>query len=283
MLGLPSTVDEAMALVRTELDLVGRDVELPELRRAVRHYIENHGKLVRPMMALLTAYVIKEDLPLKRELVYGATSIELMHIVSLLQDDIVDGHMYRRGQLTPRMSHGDKLAMLASDFLIAEAVRYSALTHSLDVVLFLSDVARKLALGEAMDVTRVEDEEWYMKAIELKTASLIEASVVLPTFFVDVDAGTVGWLRKLGQSLGKLYQLRDDYSDALGAPEGHDLTEGELRSSKWALRAERAAVLAVATDIEEALGALYTAFGERAGHLRDLCNVLLRDIPNLSV
>ncbi len=283
MLGLPNTVDEAMAMVRAELDLVGRDIELPELRHAVRHYIENHGKLVRPMAALLTAYVISEDLPLKRELVYGATSIELMHIVSLLQDDIVDGHTYRRGRLTPRMSHGDKLAMLASDFLIAEAVRYSALTRRLDVVFFLSDVARRLALGEAMDVARMEGEEWYMKAIELKTASLIEASVVLPTFFVEVDIDVVDRLRKLGRSLGKLYQLRDDYSDALGTPDGHDLTEGELRSSKWALMAERTAVLAVATDIEEALGALSRAFGERAGHLRDLYNVLLRDIPNLSV
>ena len=282
MLSLPNAVHEAISLVRAELELVGRDVEVPELRSAVRHYLDHQGKLLRPTLALLTAYAIDEGLPLMRELIYGATSIELMHVVSLLQDDIVDGHAYRRGRATPRMSHGDKMAMLASDFLIAEAVKYSALTRRLDVVLFLSDVARRLALGEAMDIMG-RDEERYMRIVELKTASLIEAAVALPTFFAELDRDVAERLRSLGQLLGKLYQLRDDYSDALGRADMHDLTEAELRSSRAALGAARTALMDMTVEVEMALNLLSDVFGGRVKPLRELCSILLRDIPNLSV
>ena len=245
---LPRDVLAALEHVVADLQKVGEDLEPASLRGAVRHYIETPGKLLRPILLLTFSYSLDRRSLMDPRIIQAATIVELLHVVSLLQDDVMDKHDERRGVKTPRILYGDDRSIIASDWLIAESIK-RAVKLGPEVVEYLADVAQRLSRGQALDLDGERE-----KAAELKTAPLIEATLVLPTILLG-RREMIELARRLGRSLGVLYQYSDDMSD-----------EG----------VERGAVNEYATETRSILAKMRSIVGEALAPFEKLIDSLVK-------
>ncbi|MEZ0319222.1 MAG: polyprenyl synthetase family protein [Pyrobaculum sp.] len=244
---LPQEVLNALELVRQHLHKIGDGLEPPTLRSAVRYYVETPGKMLRPVLLLAFSYSIDRRSVIDPRIIEAATIIEILHIVSLLQDDVMDRHEERRGVKTPRVLYGDGRAIVASDWLIAESIK-RAVKLGPEVVAYLADVAQRLSIGQALDLDRQFD-----KAAEYKTAPLIEAALVMPTIILG-RRDLIEFVKKLGRSLGVLYQYSDDYSDE---------------------KIERVEMLSIADDVKKILSKIRDVVGEATAPFEKLVKYLI--------
>ena len=217
---LPTEVRSAINKVIRVLEESFIGLWMPNsLLNATYHYIRNRGKLIRPTLVLLMAYALGNGNGLERAIL-PAASVELIHTASLLQDDIMDQQRIRRGVETPYSIYGPHTAMLASDLIIAKAVEYAIRSGDNDIVFELLNSSIKLAIGQSFeselsskaDVT-IDD---YLRLIYYKTASLIESSMVVGAYSVNVkDGEIISRIRDVGRFVGIAFQVRDDVIDYL--------------------------------------------------------------------
>ncbi len=219
---LPMEVRSAVNKVIQVLEESFTGLWMPNnLLNATYHYIRNRGgKLIRPTLVLLMAYALGNGSGLEKA-VLPAASVELIHTASLLQDDIMDQQSIRRGGVeTPYSIYGPHTAMLASDLIIAKAVEYAIRSGDNDIVFELLNSSIKLAIGQSFeselsgraDVT-IDD---YLRLIYYKTASLIESSMVVGAYSVNVkDSEVISRIRDVGRFVGIAFQVRDDLIDYL--------------------------------------------------------------------
>ncbi len=217
---LPTEIRSAIDKVVQVLEESFTGIWMPDkLLNATYHYIRNRGKLIRPTLALLMAYSLSNGNGLDRA-VLPAASIELVHMASLLQDDIMDQQRIRRGVETPYSIYGPHMAMLASDLMIAKAVECATRSGDNDIVFELINSSIKLAIGQSLEMElankggiTIDD---YLRLIYYKTASLIESSMVVGAYSVDVkDGDVIGRIRDIGRFVGIAFQVRDDIIDFL--------------------------------------------------------------------
>jgi geranylgeranyl pyrophosphate synthase len=179
------------------------------------------GKRLRPLLVFLTAS--PEDAPP----VAAGVAVELVHMASLVHDDLIDGAEFRRGHASAWARYGPAAARAAGDYLFARAFAELAATGDEPALAVLADACLCLARGEAMQRTQSRDPETsvpeYLERCALKTGKLFEAACVLGG---GADAA------RFGLSLGIAFQIADDILDCTGdALEtgkvgGTDLREG---------------------------------------------------------
>ncbi|KAK3376775.1 isoprenoid synthase domain-containing protein [Lasiosphaeria ovina] len=179
-------------------------------------------------------------LPSQRRL---AEITELIHTASLLHDDVIDHSVSRRGSPSANLEFGNKMAVLAGDFLLGRAsVALARLRHA-EVVELLATVIANLVEGEFMQLKNTARDEanprwsedaltYYLQKTYLKTASLISKSCRAAALLGGSDAQTVDAAYSYGKNLGLAFQLVDDMLDytrserELGKPAGADLELG---------------------------------------------------------
>jgi len=179
-------------------------------------------------------------LPSQRRL---AEITELIHTASLLHDDVIDHSESRRGSPSANLEFGNKMAVLAGDFLLGRAsVALARLRHA-EVVELLATVIANLVEGEFMQLKNTARDEkspkwseetltYYLQKTYLKTASLISKSCRASALLGGADAATVDAAYMYGKNLGLAFQLVDDLLDyttsgqELGKPAGADLELG---------------------------------------------------------
>ena len=163
---------------------------------------------------------------------------ELIHVASLLHDDVIDGSATRRGLKALNLEVGNKLAILAGDFLLARASVTLASLRDVEVIELLSRVLEHLVTGEVMQMTARADDlvsfEHYTRKTYLKTASLIanssKAVAILGGHAGDGAVSETAYA--YGKHLGLAFQFQDDVLDftgsgsILGKPTLGDLREG---------------------------------------------------------
>ncbi|BDR91385.1 polyprenyl synthetase family protein [Vulcanisaeta souniana] len=217
---LPGEVKTALTKVIHVLEESFMGFWIPDkLRDATYHYIRNRGKLIRPTLVLLMAYALGNGNGLEKAIL-PAASVELIHTASLLQDDIMDQQRIRRGMETPYSIYGSHTAMLASDLIIAKAVEFAIRSGDNDIVFELLNSSVKLAIGQSLESelsckydTTIDD---YLRLIYYKTASLIESSMIVGAYSVNVkDTEIVSRIRDVGRFVGTAFQVRDDIIDYL--------------------------------------------------------------------
>jgi geranylgeranyl pyrophosphate synthase len=217
---LPMDVKFALTKVIHVLEESFIGLWMPDrLLKATYHYIRNRGKLIRPTLVLLMAYALGNGTGIERAIL-PAASIELIHTASLLQDDIMDQQRIRRGVETPYSIYGSHTAMLASDLIIAKAVEFAIRSGDNDIVFELLNSSIKLAVGQSLeselsgrDNTTIDD---YLKLIYYKAASLIESSMIVGAYSVNVkDNEVISRIRDIGRFVGIAFQVRDDVIDYL--------------------------------------------------------------------
>jgi len=250
-----------------------------KLYMSTLHYIKNKGKLIRPILLLLTCYILNGDL---EKAVKAAVAVECVHIASLLQDDVFDSHKERRGVLTPRALFGDYFSILASNVFIAKAVEYSVLTGVDKVPVEIARVALDLADGEALELELRDSSdtisiEKYFSIIRKKTASLIEASMVIGAYLSEASENNILKVRMLGRLLGILYQVRDDIMDFLdGERENINIVQIYLRkglSRELALERSLRILRSLFKSVDRAVDSV---FGDKGALLKTLLYSNLR-------
>jgi geranylgeranyl pyrophosphate synthase len=161
------------------------------------------GKRLRPVLSFLSAPENAEP-P-----VAAGTAVELVHMATLVHDDLIDGAQVRRGRTAAWAQHGPDAARAAGDYLFARAFAELAREDEPEAVAVLADACLALARGEAMQRSQRHDPETtvaaYIERCALKTGRLFEAACVL--------AGGSG---EYGLQLGIAFQIADDVLDCAG-------------------------------------------------------------------
>jgi hexaprenyl-diphosphate synthase len=189
-----------------------------------------------------TSYPASESdiLPSQRRL---AEITELIHTASLLHDDVIDHSVSRRGAPSANLEFGNKVAVLAGDFLLSRASVALARLRDAEVTELLATVIANLVEGEFMQLKNTARDEknpvwtedtmtYYLQKTYLKTASLISKSCRAAALLGSSDAVTVEAAYLYGKNLGLAFQLVDDMLDytinekELGKPAGADLELG---------------------------------------------------------
>ena len=195
-------LDEYLASVETEL---GRAVErYPGVVAEVgRGALEAGGKRLRPALAFLSS--APEDEPP----VAAGVAVELVHMATLVHDDLIDGASTRRGRAAAWSEHGEHAATASGDYLFARAFSVLAETGDPDAVRVLADASLALARGEALQRRQRHDSDTtideYLERCALKTGALFEAACVLG-----------GGSGEYGRLLGVAFQIADDVLDCTG-------------------------------------------------------------------
>jgi heptaprenyl diphosphate synthase len=200
------------------------------------HLLSAGGKRIRPVLALSAAYAaLGADDPVADDAITGASAVELVHLGSLYHDDVIDEAETRRGVPSVNARWSNIVAILAGDYLLAQA---SSLAASLgaEVAALLANTIGELCRGEVLELQHLFDtertEESYLSAIDGKTASLMATSCRVGGMVSNVSASTLDALTQFGHHLGMCFQIVDDVLDItrteaeLGKPAGNDVHEG---------------------------------------------------------
>ncbi len=188
------------------------------LSTAIKELLESGGKRLRPALLLLSGKFGKFD---KEKLVPLAASIEILHMATLIHDDIIDDSKLRRGAPTVQAKWGKDTAVFTGDFLFARAFSLITQKTSLENLQKLAKVIRSICEGEIdqfndrfnMDITIPQ----YLKRIGRKTALLFALSCKVGAHESGCSPKLQRTLWKFGYSLGMAFQITDDLLDFNGA------------------------------------------------------------------
>jgi geranylgeranyl pyrophosphate synthase len=203
-----------------------------ELARHAGGTLAAGGKRLRPVLVFLSAAARADE-----RLVAAGVAVELLHMATLVHDDVLDGAELRRGRPTVYANGGRGAATATGDLLFSRAFAELTATGSEEAVLALSTASSALARGELMQRADAWSDdvspERYLERCRLKTASLFEASCRLGALLGD-SPELADPLGRFGERLGVAFQILDDVLDVSGPPErtgkprGADLLDGTV-------------------------------------------------------
>ena len=214
-----------------------KNVNAPkDLTDASFHLIKSGGKRIRPIILLKVIEMFGGD---PNDGIPASIAIEFLHNFTLIHDDIMDKDEFRRGVKTTHILYGESMALLAGDFLFSIVFNILSENYDKDKLKMLVEIMSKASLeickGQAMDINPdkyINSIDDYMKMINLKTASLIEASATSGT----VIAGKYNYISSIkdfGRKIGLAFQIADDLLGILGDPKktgkpvGNDIRNGK--------------------------------------------------------
>ena len=203
---------------------------------AVQHVVEGGGKRLRPILVVLSAKACGYEGSEAHTL---AAVVELIHVASLVHDDVLDEAAIRRGRETLQTKWGNKVAVLVGDYLHARVLSMLVSRRSDDPAMaILADTTQAMCEGEVIHAYKSGDfdisEAEYLKIISFKTGKLIAASCTLGAHLGTSEAQQIEALTTYGQQIGTAFQIVDDLldftedSDTLGKDAFGDLREGKL-------------------------------------------------------
>ncbi len=208
----------------------------PEIRGMADYCIDTSGKRIRPALVFLSGW--RGAGVVQPELVRVAAVVELVHLATLVHDDIMDGADVRRSRGTAGRTYGATPAVLLGDALFAHAVHLSTQFPTTEICAAVSESMRRVCAGEIVQTLRrgttaitLAD---YRRVIDLKTAELFRVSCFLGARLANTSEGFVDAAARFGRHLGIAYQIYDDLADFFGEEKrigktlGTDLASGKL-------------------------------------------------------
>lgn len=233
MLDIFNDIKNDLKLVEEELSRVVQHKN-PLLNETSSHLFNAGGKRLRPAFALLAGKFYNYNL---EELIPLAVALELIHMATLVHDDVVDYAMTRRGIPTVKFNWGNKISMHTGDLLFGKSLlMISRYTDTPLVAKVLSQTSVKMCEGEIQQISsayksnQTIKDYWYR--IERKTAMLIAASCQLGAAVCGAPKEIYLPLKRYGHRIGIAFQIVDDILDMvadqkkLGKPIGGDLRQG---------------------------------------------------------
>lgn len=207
----------------------------PEIVPYARYALTNQGKQLRPVLVALSGGATGE---MNEDLEKAAVIIEMVHLATLVHDDVMDAAEVRRRRPTLAANWGNQISVLVGDCLFAHAVRLAASFPTPEVCRAVASATNTVCSGEILqsrkrpnlDVTRAE----YFKVVEMKTAELFALSCDLGAWLGGASHSGRQALRQYGLDLGTAYQIYDDCVDlfgheaSVGKSLGNDLENGKV-------------------------------------------------------
>jgi heptaprenyl diphosphate synthase len=220
---LVAVEEELYSIIQSPVDMVN-DIGV--------HLVQAGGKRIRPALYLLCA---RGGVPNQAELLPMAVAIELIHMATLVHDDIIDNAATRRGRPTANARWGNHSSVLTGDYLFAKAFSAIILARK-NMLKILTDVICNICEGEIIQLKEAfnanQTEADYRLRVAQKTADFIAASCELGAIAGGLDEKSVIRVREYGYALGMAFQITDDILDItasaeqLGKPVGNDLRQG---------------------------------------------------------
>ena len=198
--------------------------------------IDTSGKRIRPALVFISGWRGPDKI--SPDLVRVAAVVELVHLATLVHDDIMDDAEVRRSRRTAAREYGATAAVLLGDALFAHALNLATQFPTTEVCSAVSESTRRVCAGEIMqtlrrgstNITRAD----YQRIIDLKTAELFRVSCFLGARLAGFAPGYVEAVSRFGRHLGIAYQIYDDLADFFGEEKrigktlGTDLASGKL-------------------------------------------------------
>lgn len=190
------------------------------------------GKRIRPLLALLLGKALKLS-PIPQPLIEISAGIELIHLATLLHDDIIDKSQKRRNATSPYAAFGISPTLLSGDFLLVRA--FSLCAHLDPYIIEKTEIACiELTEGEIDEIPLSEQQATLAMSLEIsrkKTASLFRLAAESAGFIAGLSQERIAHLSAFGERLGVSFQVLDDIldvtssDDVLGKPVGTDIRE----------------------------------------------------------
>src|SRR5713101_5957864 len=207
----------------------------PELVPYAEYALNGHGKHLRPALVALTANAVGKA---NDAHVTVAVIIEMVHLATLVHDDVMDEAEIRRRRLTLAANWGNEIAVLFGDCLFAHALKLAASFPTPEICRAVAAATNTVCSGEILQTRRRHDfnfsREDYFKVIEMKTAELFALSCDLSALLSGTAPDVRLALRRFGLAFGTAYQVYDDCLDLFGTEAlagkslGTDLAKGKL-------------------------------------------------------
>ena len=227
--------------LKSDLDIIEKELELAVnstshlLNDASLHLLQAGGKRIRPVFVLLSAKFGQFNIENMKKI---AVPLELIHMASLVHDDVIDNSDMRRGRKTVKAEWNNRVAMYTGDFIFARALQYVTAIENPRAHQILARTMVEIVNGE---IIQIEDKfrsnqtiKDYFRRIKRKTALLIESSCELGAVVSEASESDIFHLRRFGYYVGMSFQIVDDILDftatdkELGKPAGSDLLQGNI-------------------------------------------------------
>jgi geranyl diphosphate synthase len=233
-----NTITDPFSLIKPELNSISERIregivsEIPALHKAAGYFFQrgSEGKRLRPSICLLMGSALSAEPPSDVEVCTPdlrhvsivpteerrrqqriAEIAELIHVASLLHDDVIDDAESRRGKPALNLVLGNKVAILAGDFLLARASMTLASLQNTAVVTLMSQILEDLVSGEVIQATAAEHDlstmDLYLRKTYLKTASLMANASKATAVLVGASSPTCEAAYHYGKQLGLAFQV----------------------------------------------------------------------------
>lgn len=229
-------------LITTEMDqvshvMVNHITSQQQLINLVNQYLaESGGKRIRAMLTILASKVFgyHGDNHIKL-----ASAVELIHIATLLHDDVVDDSVIRRRKPTVNAAWGNKVSILVGDFLFSQSFQLMVSTNSIQALKILSNASTCIIEGEVTEFVKLQEKniithDEYNQIIQSKTAQLFAAACTVGGIIANQSEDVYNALWDFGIILGQIFQITDDLLDYYGQEKkfgkniGSDFLEGKV-------------------------------------------------------
>lgn len=209
------------------------------LSEMLRYALSSRGKGIRPLLVMLSAAL---NAPVKgastgRRACLAAMLVEMIHVASLIHDDVIDESDTRRGRASVNARWQSHKAVILGDYVLARNLAIGLQSGQFDLVTHICGAMATLCEGEVQQAECAEkrdmDRRTYLDIIYKKTACLLGVSASAGALAVGATRDKVSQMRRFGEALGMAFQIQDDILDCrcdsqTGKPACNDLREGKI-------------------------------------------------------
>ena len=221
------TVQQRLAKQVSEFD--------PAISPYAKYALNGNGKHLRPALVALTANALGEA---NDSHITVAMIIEMVHLATLVHDDVMDESEIRRGRPTLAAHWGNEIAVLFGDCLFAQALKLAASFPTPEICRAVAMATNTVCSGEILQTQHRRDFQFsrneYFRVLEMKTAALFALSSELAAYLSGATGTQRAALRQFGLAFGTAYQVYDDCVDLFGSETaagkslGTDLAKGKM-------------------------------------------------------
>ena len=226
---------------RKDLSFIEKELERsvdsssPVIRQASLLLLRAGGKRIRPIFVILSSKFGDYSM---ENVAKVAVSLELIHMASLVHDDVIDNSDFRRGFETVKARWNNRIAMYVGDYIFSRALVSIGEIKMASVHQLLAETMLEICKGEIIQLEYQQQKDQtirdYLRRIKRKTALLLSSSCELGALVSNASPADVGKLKRFGYFAGMAFQITDDILDItstdekLGKPAGSDLLNGHL-------------------------------------------------------
>ncbi|MCH4208891.1 polyprenyl synthetase family protein [Bifidobacterium sp.] len=219
--------------------LHGEEASVAPYRREYRQLLDNHGKMIRATLVVLFGRAAGGNAgKLDGQVITGAAAIEMLHLATLVHDDVLDSAPIRRNQPTVHTTAGNKAAIYLGDLILSRYMEIMAqIAPSTDFLREQASTVCEIVGGELLQEAARHNAEttldYYRKAIGGKTAALFRLACLTGVRLGSqaLDPALLETARAFGDHVGMAFQIMDDIADFdlahdTGKPKLEDVSDG---------------------------------------------------------